>query len=559
MAKTFRTAFFAYPAVPADLRLSVELASEQASTRESKLNVTPWAAMDALGAHIADEVRKRIAGSSFLVAEITRKNFNVYYEIGYAIGKGIPLLPVVNRSFADASRSVRDDGFFDNILYETYENAEQLSATIASFVGTPLLQIYARDIEINQPLYVLDSYRKTDFRNAIISTVKGSKVFYRSFDPVETPRFSTTKIISEATASVGAIIPFLAEHIEDASRHNLRASFLAGIMHGLGRDVLLIQHGDNPVPADFREDIVSINSPNQVEDVVEQFSVEALKSIQSSARSHLSKSEDKSVLQRLSLGSSAAENEFRSLDRYFIETAEYVRAVKGDGKIVVGRKGSGKTAIFFMVRNHLRDNKNNIVADLKPESHELVKLREVLVSMASAGVLIHTFTGFWQIIILTELLLKVRESRSLQAKYSMEALNVITQIDSILERYKIPAKGDFTARLNSFVTRMIGEIEKFAQKEGEKISAEKLTNFVYGDEHRELRTELAKHCDDKGIVAVLFDNLDKGWPATGADPDDVTVIRSLIDALNKIQRELAHDDIDFRFSVFLRNDVYELL
>jgi hypothetical protein len=36
-------------------------------------------------------------------------------------------------------------------------------------------------------------------------------------------------------------------------------------------------------------------------------------------------------------------------------------------KMVTGRKGSGKTALFIQVRDRIRLDKKNIVVDLKPE------------------------------------------------------------------------------------------------------------------------------------------------------------------------------------------------
>ena len=42
-------------------------------------------------------------------------------------------------------------------------------------------------------------------------------------------------------------------------------------------------------------------------------------------------------------------------------------------------------------------------------------------------------------------------------------------------------------------------------------------------------------------------------------PHDVRLVRLLIEALNKMQRDLTRIDINFEFLVFLRNDIYELL
>jgi hypothetical protein len=40
---------------------------------------------------------------------------------------------------------------------------------------------------------------------------------------------------------------------------------------------------------------------------------------------------------------------------------------------------------------------------------------------------------------------------------------------------------------------------------------------------------------------------------------DVRLVRLLLEALEKVKRDLAVDHCDFRFVVFLRNDVFELM
>jgi hypothetical protein len=58
---------------------------------------------------------------------------------------------------------------------------------------------------------------------------------------------------------------------------------------------------------------------------------------------------------------------------------------------------------------------------------------------------------------------------------------------------------------------------------------------------------------------VLFDNVDRGWSPSGLTDDDIVIVRSLIDAGRKIQREMQRDGLNFHCVIFLRNDVYQLL
>ncbi len=54
----------------------------------------------------------------------------------------------------------------------------------------------------------------------------------------------------------------------------------------------------------------------------------------------------KTILESITFGASAAENEFRELSGYYLDTEQFYRALRGEVRLVVGRKGAGKTAIF---------------------------------------------------------------------------------------------------------------------------------------------------------------------------------------------------------------------
>ena len=68
--------------------------------------------------------------------------------------------------------------------------------------------------------------------------------------------------------------------------------------------------------------------------------------------------------------------------------------MRATGCLVVGRKGSGKTAIFSQAAEESSADKRNLVVELSPASHNLSELREQLLSVVSAGVFDHTIAAF---------------------------------------------------------------------------------------------------------------------------------------------------------------------
>jgi len=187
MAGKFRTAFFSFPGEPNDLFATIGSAAENVACVSDKIKIKTWPEMDIFGAALADEVRNEIRVADVLICDITRPNLNVYYEIGFAIGLGKPVAPVINVSFANVIQDVQKDGFFDGVGFKTYENSEQLSKIMLELPTHVLVELYGKALNFRQPLYLLDTFRKTDFRNTIVSAVKESNVFFRSFDPGRCP------------------------------------------------------------------------------------------------------------------------------------------------------------------------------------------------------------------------------------------------------------------------------------------------------------------------------------------------------------------------------------
>ena len=173
----FRSAFFAYPNEPSDLAGTIAAAAEAVKTN-LEVKVTAWPQLPIFGAVIPDEVRTGIENSDVLICDVTRPNLNVYYEIGYGIGLGKSLAPVMNSSFAGATNDIQKDGLFDVIGYKAYENSETLSAIITDLPAAVLVDLYGRPLNTSQPVYFLSGYRKTDYVNTIARAIKDSKVFF---------------------------------------------------------------------------------------------------------------------------------------------------------------------------------------------------------------------------------------------------------------------------------------------------------------------------------------------------------------------------------------------
>ena len=86
-----------------------------------------------------------------------------------------------------------------------------------------------------------------------------------------------------------------------------------------------------------------------------------------------------------------------------------------------------------------------------------------------------------------------------------------------------------------------------------------MTNIVYRGGIAEAKKFVVRHAGRFQQIVFLFDNIDKGWATDGVDEMDVRLVRLLLEALEKVKHDLNVDHCDFRFVVFLRNDVFELM
>lgn len=552
-----RTGFFAYAGVNPAMDECIRKACEIVSTKENKLNFTPWPSLENAGSSIPDSIREKINRTDLFAADITFANENVYYEIGYAIGSGKSIIVFIADFISNELRSHSRYGLFDDIKHLKYSNSNELASFLRTEVGGKLKENHSAPANINQPLFILDTYIKTDFRNIIVSSVKEERLHYRSFDPTEVSRLSALSAIAEISSSSGVIIPYLDTATEDSRAHNIRAAYLIGLAHGYSFPSIVIARSTATPPLDFRNDVITPKTEDDLKIQIREIckmalfkTIERKKSPRGSKRNNLSE---------INLGAIAAENEFRSLDTYFVETAEYLRVERGEAKLIVGRKGSGKTAIFFMARDSFRNKqKSNIVIDLKPESHQLSSFRQVLTSASNNGVMEHSISAFWQYVILFEIANKISEDARRQVHKSARIIEILNDFNKLHSDDHSHSQGDFTFRLNSLIKYIIDEID-LKQKKSQHIDHGFVTKLLYSSKIPGLRNFIEKTANKNGSIFFLFDNIDKGWSSGGITPDDITITRLLIEALNKTQNLFSPLNIDFKFMLFLRNDVYELL
>lgn len=310
-------------------------------------------------------------------------------------------------------------------------------------------------------------------------------------------------------------------------------------------------------PLDVRDSTKSYSHPDDIIDQVAGFALEVTDYLQEVDQpikaSH-------STLQSLSFGDPTAENEMTTLGDYYMQTDQFDRALRGEINLVVGRKGSGKTALFLQLRDQIRSDKRNIMVDLKPEGYQLIKLKEDLLSYLTDGSRQHLITAFWEYLLLLEVTYKVLEKDHISHKHNHEIYSKYLELEAAYKVENFSTEGDFSERLLVLSNRIASEYKaKFGETSETKLTADDVAYLVYAHDIRLLQTKLSEYLRSKESVWILFDNLDKGWNTSGVDVIDTIVLRCLVEAGRKIERDLRKNGLRLCCLVFIRNDVYELL
>ena len=545
-----------FPSKPEHIGDTIQAAIEQAESNH--LHIDPWPNLDIPGYFIAEKILTEIDSCDFLLADITRLNFNVLFEIGYAIGKQRRVVPILDKSFNPQEKEITSLGILDTIGYTPYQNSEELVKLLVSIQN--FKPLHFQDIPIDQgaPIYVVDTLHKTDASVRILSKIKKSRIRFRSFDPQEQSRLSAMEAYQNVAQSVAIVVHLLSSNQTDWLFNNYRGAFVAGLCYGLDREVVIFQEGDDPVPIDYRDFVCSYKHPDEVDKYLNPLGPKVVEALQSISTIPLAP--PAGFMEKLDLGSPAAENEVLNLQYYYIKTDEFNRVLQTGVRLAVGRKGSGKTALFFQVRDKLRQDKRVFVLDLKPEGHQLKRFKHLVLNLLFEAVKEHAATAFWEYVLYLELCYKILDKDREVHVRNHELYEPYQKLEKLYRNDIFIEEADFSERMLKLINRISERFqEKFDHAEEQYLDAGQVTGFIYQHDVPELRKQVTEYLKNKEQVVILFDNLDKGWPTRGIETADILLLRGLLDATRKIEHEFQKQEIDIHTTVFLRDDVYELL
>ena len=545
------TGVFLYPALPENQAHTIESAVEHLNLQQPNSLWTTWREFQTTGQIIFCSICRHMRFSGTIIADVTTLNFNLMFEIGFALGLELPLILIRDTSFMRDKGEFRKLGILETIGYIDFQNSAGLCNSIRSALPVTAIPNPSSELNKSVPLYLIKSHLSTEGQVRLTSIIEQSSLNFRSYDPNEDPPLSLHDSRKQVAASFGVIGHLLMHDRRDAIIHNARCALIAGMAAAAGKVVVLFQEGESLQPIDYRDLVYPYTNAAQLDSALER----PIRRIQDRVLDSgvVPLRPPQSLLENLDLGDIAAENEVQKLSRYFIPTGQYNEARRGHARLIIGRKGSGKTAIFYAIRDSVPKAASHLVLDMKPEGHQFTKLREGVLSRLSQGLQEHTLTAFWTFILLCELCRKVIDNDESWAQRDTRRFESFLELSRQFRDLVPSDSGDFSERLLNQVDRLSQRIISMRD-----FTPAQTTELLFSTEIPILERVVADYLAHKSEVWMLLDNIDKGWPTRGAQPEDVLIIGALLDASRKIQQRFENHGLPMYCLVFLRNDIYEL-
>ena len=491
-----------------------------------------------------------IGDAEAVVADITFVNDNVTYEVGYAIGAQKDLRLIYNSSVDN--KRLKEIALFDTLIHDNFKTRVDLEKILRDRAA-PKNKWPPAPRNPKQPIYVLTPSTPSPLTTRLLSAIKKQTRYkFRSFSAWEIGRLTAQDAWDQVSASFGVVATWQDGGDLDARRNNQRAMLIIGMGRALRIPTLLLAHEQSSLPADIAAQAMIFFDINQFDrflfdfrDEVQDALIEFPDAVESPP----------ALLSAIHCGDGQAENEQESLKLYFLETEEFRRTMGKSINVLIGRKGSGKTAIFLQVRDRFRAERINVVIDLNPEGYQLLKLKEVITNVKSLGVRKEFIAAFWQYVLWLEVAYKLLEKDKNASRRDSVLAERYSKLETLFRTRVDTGAGDFSERLTLLTDMIADRFEKRDSKD-EIFKSSDVLRIIYGEEISAVRDQVFSYLKLKGTLLLLFDNLDRMRTPAGFDSEDAAIVLGLIEAMQEIAKSFRKHKLDCSWVVFLRSDVY---
>jgi hypothetical protein len=246
------------------------------------------------------------------------------------------------------------------------------------------------------------------------------------------------------------------------------------------------------------------------------------------------------IMNGLDFGAPAAERDIsRGLEQYFVESAAFGRVRSGTKTIILGSRGTGKSAIFKVLASRERTAGTQVI-ELAPEDYSYEFLSSTMAAADAGSWAKHgAYAAAWKYLI------SVLIMKEVSVRRGKGAVHVISKY--VRDNHPDPQAGTL-AMLVSYLKRLegikIGPLEAaFKSRELDKL-------YKLEEIHR-LLPHLKEVLDRQRII-VLVDELDRGWDSSEDAKAFVSGLFQACVSINEIHGNL-------RVYVSLRQELFDAI
>lgn len=246
-------------------------------------------------------------------------------------------------------------------------------------------------------------------------------------------------------------------------------------------------------------------------------------------------------LNLLTFGSPAAERDInQGLKDYFVESNSFEYIYNGNKYILLGNRGSGKSAIFKIISE--RENENgNIIIELSPEDYSYEILNDILKSEKEGSWNKQgAYSAAWKYLIYILIMKEITKNGS------KLKIGSSSRVYSYLRDNHIGQQNNPIAVLISYLKRIEGfKVGKYEAS----MKTKELSRLYKLEEINNLIPDIIELLKKKRIT-VLVDELDKGWDASENAKNFVVGLFNAAVSMNEQSPNL-------RVLVSLRKELYD--
>lgn len=233
--------------------------------------------------------------------------------------------------------------------------------------------------------------------------------------------------------------------------------------------------------------------------------------------------------------------EDNNLQYYFIKTQQYEDIKRGDKELVLGRKGSGKSALFSILAKEASDSPNTIPVKISFDGEDFIYIENWLKQNNFTEPLNDDFkySLAWKNFILNEI---IYSSIPYVEYFDNTLKNKLVQEEIISDTsWKRFAYAIFNVFKGGKLQSSLGEVE---------LDFSSLTTLKLEDKEK-IKEELTNLISNNSFFVVI-DNLDEPWKNNN---NMNSWLRGLIFAIRQLKREYKN----LKIVAFLRTDIYEII